>query len=66
MSELQEGVQIQELLSEEEVPVQVWRPEVLEVSFPVGVSESEEGHVQPEGPLETRAESLPRPHPPQK
>lgn len=46
--------------------VQVRGPAVAEVTLAVGVTWSEEGYVQPEGPLETRAESLPRAHPPQK
>ncbi|KAM9334088.1 protein SON-like [Symphorus nematophorus] len=39
--------------------VQVGRPEVTEVTFTVNVTGSEKSYIQPEGPLETRAESLP-------
>lgn len=50
--------------------VQVKGSEVTEVpltvTLTVSVTESEESHIQPEGPLETRAESLPCTHPPQK
>lgn len=65
MQEPQE-IQIQECFKEEEVKVEVRGPEVSKVALTVSIAGSEEGDIQPEGPLETRAESLPCTHPPQK
>lgn len=48
------------------VSVQVRGPEVMEVSLTVSIKESEANYIQPEGPLETRTESFPCTHPPEK
>lgn len=66
MSEPQEGVKIQESFEEEEITVEVSGPAVTEVTLTVGITRPEEGDIQPEGPLETRAESLPCAHPTEK
>lgn len=46
--------------------VQVRGPEVTKVTLTVSVMGLEEGNIQPERPLEKRAESLPYTHPAQK
>lgn len=46
--------------------VQVKTSEVSEVTLTVSITESGEGNIQPERPLETGAESLPCAHPSQK
>lgn len=65
-AKIQIQIQIQDPFKEEKVTVQVSGSEDAAVPLALRVSRSVADQVQPERPLETRAESLPCAHPPQK